>query len=336
MKNRRLFALLVLVLTGCVTQPPATAAIPAPRATATPPPALPAASATPRASALPAAATPTTIPATPASTLPVLPLATPCRLAFDSVSYSPHKTWAMVTCREPQAKAGTTTRVFRMDGTQEWSVSFKQAYLAVYKADDRQATDLLEAAFVPAAWTGDETFAYLAVQSSPQDAPFAGYDALFRLDLSTGQLTPTLRPAMGSQRTSYVFQFSPGGTQLAYVNLMVQPLSIVLYNTQTGAENRIPLDARFSRAAGLVWSPDEKQLLVSAQDTGANGGNSVILFDLATMTNQYLVQNSPIVYLPLAWVGDTSVYAERYPNQWVSLDTHSKAITPAASPTPLP
>jgi dipeptidyl aminopeptidase/acylaminoacyl peptidase len=223
-----------------------------------------------------------------------------------------------------------------MDGSQEWNVSFKRTYIAAYKSDDPQATDLLQTAFIPAGWTGDEKYLYLAVQSGPADAPFVYFDALFRLDLTTGRLTPTLKPAVGTLRTSYAFQFSPGGTQLAYVNQTVRPLSIVLYNTGTGAENRITLDARFSQAGSFLWSPDEKQLLVSAQDMGANGGNSVILFDLATMKDQYLVQNSPIVYLPLGWVGDTSIYAERYPDQWVSLDTHSRAITPAASPTPLP
>lgn len=328
MKNYRSFAILFLLLAGCATAPALTSA---PR---------PAAADTPTTQPAAPTARPTTVMLSPtpqpqADLLPILPLATPCNFTDENIAFSPRHTWAIFSCKALAAADGTTTRAVRMDGSLDWSLSFKDSYLDPYKTGDPAMPTLLQAAFIPAGWTPDEQFAYLGVQTSTDKTPFKGYDALFRLDLATGKLTPTLKPAVGSLATSYAFRFSPGGTQLAYVNQAIHPLGIIIYNTGTGAEQRISLDARFTQAGGFVWSPDEKQLVVSVFDPGAHGGDSVILFDLATMKNTYLLQNSATVYLPVAWTGDTAVYTQNYsyPGNWEYLDTQTGAIAPAPAPT---
>jgi len=220
-----------------------------------------------------------------------------------------------------------------MDGTREWDISFKDSYIKPYMTDFGPRNDLLWNAYIPAGWTSDEQFAYLAVQTSNAELPYPGYDALFRLDLSTGKLTPTLKPAIGHLTTDYVFRFSPGGSQLAYVNQNVLPLRIVIYNLASGTEQSFSLDGTFGQAGSFLWSPDEKQLVFAAGDSI---GDSVILFDLVTMKNEYLVKDSAHTYLPRAWAGDTSLYSQDYPSGWVYLDTQTKTITPAPAPTPMP
>ena len=335
-----LFVLFVLVIAACAPQP-TTPPVQIEELTSTPESAIPASvdtpenipTDTPEPTAIPATNTPD---AKQQAQAALLPLVAPCNFADQPVSYSSNKTWVMVACLGDKPEDGITTKFVKMDSSQKWAISFKDEYITAYKPDDPNMSSLLQKSFIPVGWTKDEKFAYLAVQTSSDDSPYKGYDALFRVDLSTGKLRPTLKPAIGPLATSYAFKFSPGGTMLAYFNQLIQPLTIIILNTGTGDETKFTLDAKFTQGGSFLWSPDEKQLIVSVLDKGANGGNSVIVFDLETKKNDYLVQQSATIYLPVAWVDATTIYAESYPGNWVYLNTQTKEVTPAPAPTPIP
>ncbi len=142
--------------------------------------------------------------------------------------------------------------------------------------------------------------------------------------------------AIAPLSTTYAFKFSPYGNKLAYINQSVQPVTITIIDTSTGEENKITLDARFTQGGSLLWSQDEKQLVVSALDEGQNGGNSVILYDLETMKNEYIIQQSATTYLPLEWVDATTIYAESYPGSWVYINLANQEVRTAPAPTPAP
>lgn len=337
MKNLILFIVLAVFLTGCATATPEPTTVPAqPTATQVFPTA--AASATnvlPTATDQPTAISATNTPnARQQEQEAILPLVEPCNFAAQDIPYSPNKTWAVVACLGDNQEDGITTKIVRRGGEKTWSLSFSELYLQPYRTDDTSISTLLENSFIPVRWTKNEDFVYLAVKTSNEETPYKGYDGLFRLDLSTGNLRTVLKPAIYPLATTYDFKFSPNGNKLAYINQSVGPITIVMVDTGSGEESRITLDARFTQAGGLTWSQDEKRLVVAALDEGANGGNAVILYDLETMENTYLVQQAEKVYQPLDWNDPTQIYVKVVSEGWVYLDPTSGDVSPAPSPAP--
>lgn len=343
MKTIRLLIVIAFLLTACATKTPVpTAVVEQPtieQPTETPLPvptetALPAPTATAQPTAIPATSTPD---ATQQAQANILPLVAPCKFAANSaISYSPKNLWVVVSCQGNKPEDGIITKFTRRNASKQWNISFNDSYIKVYRPNDANVNDLLKKTFIPVHWTMNEDFVYLAVQTSTEKAPYAGYDGLLRLDLSTGKTSAIIKPATAPIVAKYAFKFSLSGTKLAYINQSARPLSIVIDDATTGEENRITLDARFGQAGNLLWSPDEKQLLVSAIDTNANGGNSVILYDLAANKNTYIIQQSATIYLPVEWLDGNIIYAESYPDKWVTIDLAAKAITDASAPTPAP
>jgi len=341
MKTLRIFALLAFLLAACAAPAPTSAptlaivasATTAPVATATQP--QPTAAPTLEPTATPSAAT-----ATPdirqQEQASILPLVAPCNFTDQPIFYSPNKTWVVVTCLGEKTEDGTLTKIARMDGSKSWSLSFNELYLQPFRQLDPKLGDLLQKAFIPVRWTKNEDFVYLAIQTSAEKTPFRGYDGLYRVDLASGKSRATLKPAAAPVSIVYDFKFSPDGTRLATINSSVKPVTIVIANTGTGDESKITLDARFTKGGGLLWSEDGKQLVVSVLDEGKNGGNSVIVYDLESMQNTYLVQASAMVYQPVGWLGANLIYAESNPEGWAYIDLLSGTVTGAPAPTPAP
>jgi hypothetical protein len=223
-----------------------------------------------------------------------------------------------------------------MDGSKQWSLSFYETYLKPYRTGDVNLSSMLQKTFIPVRWIKNEDFVYLAARTSGQDIAYKGSDGLFRLDLSTGKSRPVLKPAIAPLIATYDFKFSPSGTKLAYINQAVQPITIVIVDTGNGQENRITLDNKFSQGGSLLWSKDEQKLIVSVMDENKNGGNAVILYDLETMENDYITQQSASIYLPIEWIDTNTIYAENYPEKWVYMDLSTLTTNPAPSPTPEP
>ena len=341
MKAFRLLILVAFLLVGCSSPTPTpTAVAPQPTVAA----ATTAPLAAPTETLIPATVTsvPTAVPtALPPAATPnalqqvqayILPLVAPCNFADQEISFSPNKTWVVVTCQGDKPEDGTLTRVVRLDGSQEWNLSFNETYIQTYQPVNADMSALLQKSYIPVRWTIDESFVYLAVQSSTAATPYAGYDGLFRLDLSTGKTSPILKPATSPLSSSYAFAFSSGGTKLAYINQTVKTVSIVIDDATSGDEKRITLDARFTKGGNLLWSPDEKQLLVSVLDENTNGGNSLIVYDLETGKNELVSHQTESVYLPLKWIDATTVYAQSRPGSWVYIDMQTRDVRPAAAP----
>lgn len=337
MKTLRFLIVFTFLFAGCTTTTPApTAVIAEPSATIAPLSTATEAVALPTATTQPTdiAAT-STLDATREAQASILQLVSPCKFPNPAFSYSPNKTWAVVTCT--MADQGAPTSNFaRVDGSQYWSISFRDVYITPYRAGDVNMSKLRQQSFIPVHWTKNEDFVYLAVPTVDEKAPYKGYDGLFRLDLSTGKTSPVLRPATAPLSVSYDFKFSPGGTKLAHMNQSLQSVTIVIVDTGTGEENRITLDGRFTQGGGLLWSPDEKQLIVSAFDANANGGHALIVYDFETKKNEYIIQQSANTYVPLEWLDANTIYAESYPGKWVNIDLVTKEVTEASALTPVP
>jgi len=347
MKTFRLTALLVLffLLVGCA---PANTATP-PTATTDPQPVvtetaqLPTTEPTFAPTLEPTQTAPTSIPATSTpdaqqqEQASVLPLVAPCNFADLPISYSPDKNWVVAICQAEKPEDGLLMKFARLDGTKNWSISFNETFIQPYRQNDPNLSELLQRTFIPLHWTKKEDFVYLAVRSSNEETPYQGYDGLFRLDLASGKIRPTLSPAIAPIFATYDLKFSPDGLKLAHINSSVKPVNIVIDDTATGETQTITLDARFTQGGGLVWSPDATKLVVSVLDeTSQNGGNSVIVYDLATMKNKYVIQQSSTTYVPREWLDASTIYAQTFPDGWVNIDLDNGSVTAASAPTPAP
>lgn len=328
MKTLRLLIVFAFLLAGCATKPPAPTATVAPEATATVE-MLP--TATELAPLPTETAAPTAIPATSTPSASqqeqekLAAMLAPCNSSNPAVTYSPKKKWVFVTCMN-ENQDGLSTKFARTDGSKQLSVSFVDAYIIPYKADDANMSTLLQEFFTPVRWTMNEDFVYLAVPSVSENAPFKGYDGLLRLDLSTGKTTAVLKPATAPLSVSYAFSFSPGGNKLAYINESVQSVTVVIDDTSTGEQQTIKLDARFDKGGSLSWSPDEKKLAVSVVDSSTNGGNSVIVYDLENNTNEYILQQPYHVYSLGDWVDANTITAVNDLGADVYIDLATKEV----------
>lgn len=322
---------LAFVLTGCATATPVptAAATIVIEATETLMP-MPTATATPQRPT--ATAQPTEIPATPTPNPTQVEQAyiqtrvAPCNVSNPDFSYSPKKHWAIANCLSDN-QDGITTKFARLENNWLTSVSFNDDYIKLYKADDARMSTLLQQSFIPVRWTMNEDFVYLAVPSPVDQTPYKGYDGLFRLDLSSGKMNPILRPATAPLSVSYTFQFSPYGNKLAHINQSVQSVAIVIADTATGENKTIKLDARFVQAGSLLWSEDETRLVVSAIDANTNGGNALIIYNLETNKNEYILQGSEVTYLPISWNDPDTIYAKTATGEDVYINIVTKSIT---------
>ena len=332
MKHLHLLLIFALFLVGCSSTPTPQAAQP------TVAPVTVAATATvvePSATAVPENTATNTPDPRQQEQESIASLVAPCNFAAKPVYHSPQNKWVVVACQGDQPEDGLTTKFVSSDGSKQWSISFNEAYLKPYRANDPQLGTLLENSFIPVRWTKNEDFVYLAIKTATHENPFVGYDGLFRLDLSSGMLRAVLKPATAPMFATYDFKFSPNGTKLAYINQSIQPIAITIVDTVAGNEQKITLDARFTQGGSLLWSPDEKQLVVSALDGSLNDTDSVILYNLETQSNEYLLQQSVDIYLPVEWAQIAGViHAEVYPGKWVYIDTTTHIITDAPAPSP--
>lgn len=279
--------------------------------------------ATPQPTSVPATSTPN---ATQVELSFMETLVVPCTAASPNFSYSPNKDWVVANCGSNN-QDGITTRFARSDGSKLVNVSFNDAYIKPYKTDDVNMSSMLKQSFIPVRWTLNEDYVYLAVPATIRISPYKGYDGLFRLNLSNGKMIPVLRPATAPLSVSYAFQFSPSGNKLAYINQSIQTVTIVIDDTATGYQQTITLDPRFVKAGSLLWSDDEKRLVVSAIDGDTNGGNSIIVYNFETNKNEYVLQQQEgVTYLPMKWVNATTIYAETTYGRGVYIDLEAKGF----------
>jgi hypothetical protein len=336
MKALRFLTLLAFLLAGCAATPKATATVtPAaidPTATVEILPTTTEPAPLPTEAAAPAVIQPTNTPSIEdQERAAILPLVEPCTFVGDHpISYSPNKTWVVVACQGHKPEDGIIQKFARMDNQRHISLSFKGSFIDPYRSTDPDQSGLLKLAFVPVRWTANEDFVYLAAPTPDNGNPYKGYYGLFRLNLVTDELAPTLTPVTAPATTTYAFQFSPRGGKLAYITQGVLPLTILIEDSATGGETEIKLGTQFTQASNLLWAEDEQHLVYSVYEP--NKGGAVVLYNLGNAKIKYVVEQSDDAYLPLSWVNNVVVYAEKYPGSWVYINVSTQEITEAPAP----
>ncbi len=229
----------------------------------------------PTATWLPPAAQTTLVPMQTA-TLTVVPKATPtpnvefsqCYISMTNqrmVFPSPSDKRQVVACQSKDLEEGWILLFLSRDDPQKWMrISVKDTFITPYRSADPKKSELLQnTMFRPIHWVPNDEFVYFVPDSlnfiNDNSGLYKGFDGLFRLNLSTGKISTTLKPAIAPLVTTYSFAFSPDESKLVYMNQSILPLTIVLFDIPTGTEKRITLDRKYTDGGNLLWMWPQKQ-----------------------------------------------------------------------------
>jgi hypothetical protein len=208
--------------------------------------------------------------------------------------HSPDGEWMASPCDNI---AGYSLDVYQMHGDKKLEVMYGQDAVSKYGCTGY---------FFPKRWSADgKTLYYAANRSDVEPRTLFARDghALLRLDLATGESTEILGSTVSGGY--YAFAFSPDEQTLAYIAQPANPLTLTLQASAPAKPASIPLDAQFCAAGRIVWSPDGKQLIYlgwkCGDSFGADGRFTLVLFDVANQTQQWVFSDSTKVYYPFRW-----------------------------------
>lgn len=244
---------------------------------------------------------------------------------------SPNREWMAIVCN-PRDDINIYTRVFRIDGTKEWKVSYNDNYLKPKNIEIPEGMNLV-APMNAFHWSKDNNFLYLSPNIRYMDGPglaFSDGIGLFRIDLKTGSVSITLQPGINA------YKFSPNDKYLSYV----VPNGIEILNLATGDVVSVPVEEPTADMGMFSWSPDSKKLVfvVAYGDwwDESQGGFSKILYDLTNASLKNLLSKDLLKCRVAEWISNTEVILKN-PEPFLcnhKFDISTMEMTPLESPTP--
>lgn len=253
---------------------------------------------------------------------------------------SPNGAWRINLCIDP--KTGSSyTKFIQVNGVATWEVSFYEMFGKTRKSNSNPE-GYKDGQMVVAHWSSDGRFAYLYPFICCMDGPvlFNGVFALYRFDLSTGELK-TIFSSGGH------FKFSPDDKYLVYRTI---PPTVHLFNLESGDDASFPLDKKYATVGFFSWSPSSKMLVFVAplqhwEDgwpdyTGNKNGYSLLLLNRETMKVSILIDNDLRRLLPMltddksAWIDNDKILLSN--NYLYDISKHQLTLSAVPAPTPTP
>ena len=189
-------------------------------------------------------------------------------------------------------------------------------------------------------WSPDSRYLYLTPYPCCIDGGCLAYldgVSLVRLDVITGEVTFTLRPAQDFQ--FYNVSFSPDGMEMAYFRTWLEHPILNIVNLTTGEEIHIPLGDQYDEAGDVVWSPDKSRIAFSAR-TGQECSEMVsylVIMDLDDLSQTRLIETPGGEPRPLSWTQDGNIiFMWGYGPDYGSVNVSTGVITPYPTPTSAP
>ncbi|MDH5507489.1 MAG: hypothetical protein OEZ02_09740 [Anaerolineae bacterium] len=185
-------------------------------------------------------------------------------------------------------------------------------------------------------WSNDGRYLYYAV-IPPGDGAFFNYIVeLNRLDLANGRIVSILSFHLG---TAYTYKFTSDETHMAYLTTSNSPPQLAIHEMGTGKESLVHIPSYMDYwAGGIVWSPDNSQLIFSIEgfDTGEDReyeAFNIVLVDLISLTSKVIVANYYGPICPHEWIDETRItLGDRCRplsnNAFLLLDTNTGEIVP--------
>jgi hypothetical protein len=255
---------------------------------------------------------------------------------------SPDGQWLAVIC-DPDHNDQTYTKVFRLDGTKAWQVPFYETY-GITQQDKINPEGIRSGAMLIVHWSADSQYLYLVPWVRRFDGNcmnFYSGPALYRLELSNGNVTATLHPT-SSFWQAYNYSLSPNDRYLAYVS----PLNgniIHIFALATGEEKVITLSDQFINAGMFLWSPNMRKLAFAAG--GPNwcdtGKFTIFVYDLENGNLKALPTHNLLWLKPKEWVseeeilvgGSTTSENSEYVEYILNVISGEMVPVPSATPT---
>lgn len=221
---------------------------------------------------------------------------------------SPNKEWLLVTCGPDRSSGRRITKIFRLDGSLSWDISFYDVFGATVGRD----LGTLEVFH----WSKDEKYLYLRPSFCCIDAPdniffnfFQDSVSIYRLDLGNGRLTTALQSLPNNDFSGYAVSFSSTDIYLAYV-LSDSVRDIHIQNIQTGESKKFSINENYIASGLFAWSPDDRKLVFVAtkqgwqpwDDTQPQDSVSYFLLEMETGQLRHLF-DQPDIYKP-NWISD--------------------------------
>lgn len=242
------------------------------------------------------------------------------------LSYSPDGNWAVVVCMNHK------TGVYSLDDpATAWSLEYFELFGEQY--DDGNHFGRIE----PVHWTRDSKFLYFMPFPAGLDGGCVAYAdglALFRLELSTGNVSQTLEPA----GAFYDVSFSNDDVCLAYFRTLDASLILNIVTLVTGQTQQLPLGEPFDVAGDVVWSPEMDRIIFSARhgdDCDAMTGY-LVMMNLDDLSQTILLESTSEEYKPIEWTADNHIILGGYYDGNLSLDLTTLEISSYVTPSPTP
>lgn len=208
------------------------------------------------------------------------------------VKLSPDEKWMARDCGRDDG-----FRVSSSDGTKLFVISYSDVSdLLGFTSSDTWYVDNI----YPLHWTEDGRFLFFSEYICCVDTDAFGWDDdLFRLNLITGEWSRLING------TANYYDFSPAGEKMIYIPFdrsgFGQPVIINILDLETWSQNQILLQD-YEQAGSVVWSPDEKSIVLVAKTGNIYDGNqkySIVIMDL--VTDSYKVISYPYHIYPVSW-----------------------------------
>lgn len=216
-----------------------------------------------------------------------------------SLRLSPNEQWITLNC---YTQSGESINIIKTDKSIKWDVSYfelsKQNVFVGY--------------VIISHWSQDGNYLYLRIFPQIDGGGgfrFAEATALYRLELSSGQLTETL-PLNTTVMKFYSLGFSPNDRRLAYFDLDIEPFSLIIHDLQTGEDQVLIMDNRYNTGGNLIWSDSNKLLTFSAANYNSESDSylvSLLLWNNEQKILSTLIENSDIALEPIKWNGESKI-----------------------------
>ncbi len=219
------------------------------------------------------------------------------------------------------------------DHSKAWYFSYFDVYGSRYQGGIHRGR------LAPVHWSDDGKYLYfVAVWSG--DGGCVMYDdgsALFKLDLSTGKYIMLIAPTSDFSFGS--FSFSNGDAYVAYIGMNAERHAVLtLLDLHSDARTDISLGNRYLEAGNVIWSPDNRRILFSA-DAG-DCGNQIyylVLMDLQDRVRTTIAESSLPIPKLLGWnTADRVLVQEETTGNLFYMGLPSGATTPYTGPTLTP
>lgn len=96
---------------------------------------------------------------------------------------------------------------------------------------------------------------------------------------------------------------SPDETMVAYIRWNGAALDLILHDLATGAERLTQLEAKYSQAGDIVWSPNGETLILTmaSHPCEADWAQSVVRVDVATLSQTSLIRDDERLFSTVEW-----------------------------------